>query len=98
MHAIARQPRAGDKGQNDRAGNLDFARKLEVYFNTPGAPAPILNEDLRGRTEWKAVDIKAREARLVRLIEELWQIELQKLREQTQEGAVRQSNPKRRRA
>ena len=86
------------KGQNDRAGNLDFARKLEVYFNTPGAPAPILNEDLRGRTEWKAVDIKAREARLVRLIEELWQIELQKLREQTQEGAVRQSNPKRRRA
>jgi hypothetical protein len=34
----------------------------------------------------------------VQLIEELWQIELQKLREQTQEGAVRQSNPKRRRA
>jgi len=86
------------KGQNDRAGNLDFERKLEVYFNTPGAPIPVLNEDLRGRTEWKAADIKAREARLVQLIEELWQIELQKLREQTQEGAVRPSNPKRRRA
>jgi hypothetical protein len=86
------------KVQNDRAGNLDFARKLEVYFNTPGAPIPILNEDLRGRTEWKTADIKAREARLVQLIEELWQIELQKLREQTQEGVVRQSGRKRRRA
>ena len=38
------------KDQNDKAGNHDFARKLDIYFNTPGAPAVALNEDLRGRT------------------------------------------------
>ena len=50
------------KGQNDRAGNHDFARKLDVYFNTRDAPVVALNQDLRGRTEWKAREIKAREA------------------------------------
>jgi Protein of unknown function (DUF1524) len=26
------------KAQNDKAANLDFANKLDVYFNTPGVP------------------------------------------------------------
>lgn len=60
------------KAQNDRAGNHDFARKLEVYFKTPAAPLPALNEALRGVSEWKAAQIKAREAELLRLIESLW--------------------------
>jgi hypothetical protein len=60
------------KSQNDRAGNLDFARKLDVYFKTAGAPLPTLNEALRGLTEWKASQIKAREAELLRLIESVW--------------------------
>jgi hypothetical protein len=61
------------KAQNDRAGNQDFARKLEVYFKTPAAPLPALNEPLRGLAEWKASQIKAREAEMLRLIEGLWQ-------------------------
>ena len=85
------------KAQNDRAGNLDFARKLDIYFNFPGAPIPILNEDLRGRTEWKTADIKAREAQLMQLIEELWKLDLPKLREQAQEAAARQSKSRRKR-
>jgi hypothetical protein len=60
------------KSQNDRAGNLDFARKLDVYFKTAGVPLPMLNETLRGLTEWKASQIKAREAELLRLIESVW--------------------------
>ena len=60
------------KSQNDRAGNQDFARKLEVYFRTPAAPLPALNEALRGLTEWKAPQIKAREAEMLHLIEDLW--------------------------
>ena len=83
------------KTQNDRAGNLDFARKLDIYFNFPGAPIPILNEDLRGRTEWKTADIQAREAQLMQLIEELWKLDLPKLREQAQEAAARQSKSRR---
>ena len=61
------------KDQNDRAGNHELARKLEVYFNTRGAPAVALNEGLRDRKEWKAREIRAREADLFQLIEELWQ-------------------------
>jgi len=60
------------KAQNDRAGNQDFARKLEVYFKTPTAPLPALNEGLRGLPEWKAAQIKAREAGMLNLIEALW--------------------------
>ena len=69
------------KLQNDRAGNQDLARKLDVYFNTAGAPIPAINEDLRGRSQWLAADIKAREAELIRLIEELWSFDLAKLSE-----------------
>jgi Protein of unknown function (DUF1524) len=61
------------KDQNDKAGNADFARKLQVYFNTRGAPAVAVNENLRGQTEWKQAQIVAREAELYQLIEELWQ-------------------------
>jgi Protein of unknown function DUF262/Protein of unknown function (DUF1524) len=61
------------KDQNDKAGNADFARKLQVYFNTRGAPAVAVNENLRGQTEWKKAQIVAREAELYQLIEELWQ-------------------------
>ena len=61
------------KDQNDKAGNHELARKLDAYFNTPGAPVVSLNEDLRGRKEWKAREIRAREAELFHLIEELWQ-------------------------
>lgn len=61
------------KDQNDRAGNQELARKLDIYFNTADAPVVALNEDLRGRKEWKAREIRAREAELLHLIEELWQ-------------------------
>ena len=61
------------KDQNDKASNREFARKLEIYFNTPDAPSVALNESLRGRTEWKAREIRAREAALFQLMEELWQ-------------------------
>jgi hypothetical protein len=61
------------KAQNDKAGNHDLARKLEVYFNTRGAPAIAINEGLRGKREWKAADIRVREAEMYQLIERLWQ-------------------------
>ena len=64
------------KDQNDKAGNHEFARKLEVYFNTRGAPAVALNEGLRGRTQWKAREIRARETQLLQLVEELWRFGL----------------------
>jgi hypothetical protein len=61
------------KEQNDRASNLGFARKLDVYFNSSGEPIPAINADLRERTEWKPHHIRRREADLFNLIEEVWQ-------------------------
>jgi hypothetical protein len=74
------------KAQNDRAGNLDFARKLEVYFNTPNAPIPAINEDVRGCTEWGSAQIKQREVKLLRLIKELWDFDPAPPRDASQEG------------
>ena len=61
------------KEQNDKAGNHHLARKLEVYFNTPNAPTVALNEGLREMKEWRPREIRAREASIFQLIDELWQ-------------------------
>ena len=79
------------KAQNDRAGNLDLTHKLEVYFNARNAPFVALNQDLRGREEWTVNDVKAREAKLLRRIEELWAFTPAPLREQTEDAAKRRS-------
>jgi hypothetical protein len=73
------------KEQNDKAANRELPRKLDVYFNTSGAPAVALNEGLRGRTEWKSREIRAREAELFQLIEELWQFGMATQRAQAAE-------------
>jgi hypothetical protein len=60
------------KAQNDRAGNLEFARKHAVYFETHGAPRLAINEGLRKAKEWRPAQILAREANLLELVEAVW--------------------------
>jgi hypothetical protein len=62
------------KAQNDKASNLDFRKKREIFFATPTAPLPALNEPVRHQREWKAQQIKAREAELLRHLDALWSI------------------------
>jgi hypothetical protein len=62
------------KAQNDKAGNLDFARKQEVLFKTGGAPPMPVNEYVLRQSEWKAEQIGEREAELLRQLDQLWQI------------------------
>jgi hypothetical protein len=62
------------KVQNDKAGNQDFARKQEVMFRTAGALALPINDYVRGQTEWRAAQIRAREAELLNHIYRLWDI------------------------
>jgi len=76
------------KSQNMLAANLDFARKLELYFGTPGAPVPAVNEGLRGLHEWRAEHIRAREAQLMRAIDALWSFDLARSREPRRAEAV----------
>jgi hypothetical protein len=60
------------KAQNDKASNLGFARKQEIYFNTPGAPIARINEDLRARHVWRGEEIRRRDAELMQQVEVHW--------------------------
>jgi hypothetical protein len=62
------------KAQNDKASNLDFRRKRDVLFHTAGAPAVLVNDFVRHQVEWKVDQIAAREALLLRHLDQLWQI------------------------
>jgi Protein of unknown function DUF262/Protein of unknown function (DUF1524) len=62
------------KPQNDKASNLDFARKKEVLFNTPNAPVVVINDYVRRQSEWKVAQVLEREAALLRQLDQLWQI------------------------
>jgi hypothetical protein len=62
------------KEQNDKASNLDFARKKTVLFNTSGTPVPAVNDYVRHQPEWKVAQIVEREAELLRQLDELWEI------------------------
>jgi Protein of unknown function DUF262/Protein of unknown function (DUF1524) len=60
------------KAQNDKASNLAFGRKHEIYFNTPGVPIALVNEDLRSRSVWTGKEIRQRDAELLEQVEEQW--------------------------
>jgi hypothetical protein len=60
------------KDQNDKAGNLDFERKKNVLFNTPGAPVVAVNDHVRRQPTWKVGQIIEREAELLRHLDALW--------------------------
>jgi Protein of unknown function DUF262/Protein of unknown function (DUF1524) len=62
------------KAQNDKAGNLDLARKQEVMFKGGGSLGLPINDYVRRQSEWQAAQIREREAELLRRLDELWQI------------------------
>lgn len=62
------------KAQNDKAGNLDFARKKDVLFKAGGVPILPVNAYVRLQDEWKAPQIREREAELLRHLDQLWSI------------------------
>lgn len=63
--------------QNDRARNQEFSRKREIYRGGVDDP-PVLpiTRDAAEANVWRAEEIRAREAKLLGLIRETWQIEV----------------------
>jgi Protein of unknown function DUF262/Protein of unknown function (DUF1524) len=62
------------RAQNDRAGNLDFARKKEVLFKA-GTTQPLpINDYVRRQTDWRATQILDREAEVLHRLDQLWAI------------------------
>ena len=58
--------------QNDRARNMELARKLSVYFAPEHQPMPHITRDLEGITAWTPSDVRAREERLLAAVDRLW--------------------------
>lgn len=68
--------------QNDRARNQEFARKQEIYRGTDDdQPVLPITRDAVEATGWRAPEIRAREARLLGIISEIWDIEIAGARE-----------------
>jgi hypothetical protein len=84
------------KAQNDKASNLDFAKKRDVYFLTSGAPIPALNDAIRSQREWKAAQIKAREAELLGHLDALWSLGPQSARKEAGDASESPPPPRRR--
>ncbi|MFA6139106.1 MAG: DUF262 domain-containing HNH endonuclease family protein [Hyphomicrobium sp.] len=63
--------------QNDRARNQEFARKREIYRGTDDDP-PVLaiTRDVVDANVWRADDIRAREAKLLGLMRDIWGIDV----------------------
>lgn len=61
--------------QNDRARNLELARKLAIYFGPNYEPVPHITRDIQGIGTWGPADVRAREDRLLAVIDRLWSIE-----------------------
>lgn len=74
--------------QNDRARNADLARKLAIFFRTPGVIVPRITAELEGIAEWRAPQLLAREERLLGLIRSIWRIDVVKSGDQLAADAV----------
>jgi hypothetical protein len=63
--------------QNDRARNQEFYRKREIYRGMDDDP-PVLaiTRDVVDSNVWRAGDIRAREAKLLALMREIWAIDI----------------------
>lgn len=59
---------------NAAARNQDYDRKLAIFFSPNGPPLPHLTEELRGLTTWTPAQIRAREERLLAILDQMWQL------------------------
>ncbi len=61
--------------QNDRARNQEFARKREIYRGSDDTPVLPITRDAADASVWRASEIRAREAKLLGLVRDIWGVE-----------------------
>lgn len=62
--------------QNDRARNQEFERKREIYREARGSALEPLTADILGASQWRPAEVRAREAKLLGLVDTIWRIDL----------------------
>ena len=64
-----------DKSENPTMKNYDYSTKQEILFNNKGDHPMSLTHDLKTTADWAPADIDARQAKLMKMINELWDLE-----------------------
>ncbi|MBN9260925.1 MAG: DUF262 domain-containing protein [Hyphomicrobium sp.] len=59
---------------NERARNQDFERKHAIFFAENAPPLPRLTAELRDVKTWNATQIRAREERLLAILDAMWHL------------------------
>jgi hypothetical protein len=62
------------RDENEQASNLDFARKLAIYFDSNAERHPIITRDIEQAREWRPEDVRQREERLTTLLNTHWRL------------------------
>jgi len=62
------------RDENEQASNLDFARKLEIYFGKGAERQPLITRDIQRCAEWRPADVRNREEQLIGLIAAHWRL------------------------
>ena len=62
------------RDENAQASNLDFARKLEIYFDNNPARQPHITRDIAEAAEWRPEQVHQREERLTSLLNAHWRL------------------------
>ena len=60
------------KAQNDKAGNLEFARKHAIYFPPSGGAALAINEYVRRQKTWTPAQVRERDEDLMKRLAAIW--------------------------
>lgn len=76
------------KAQNEKARNKEFARKREIYRGFDDTPVLPITRDAVEATVWRAAEIRAREAKLMELIRDTWNIDLPRAQVREQRSDV----------
>jgi hypothetical protein len=68
--------------QNDKARNVSFAEKKKIYgAPEPRAPLLAITRDVLMVEEWRRFEIEAREDRLLKVLEQIWRLDLSSARQ-----------------
>ncbi len=60
--------------QNERARNLEFLRKREIYREADGGPLQPMLADVLAAEHWRAGEIAERESKMLQALDRIWRI------------------------
>ncbi|MGD9806873.1 MAG: DUF262 domain-containing protein [Hyphomicrobiaceae bacterium] len=62
------------RDENEQARNLEFDRKLKIYFDADAERQPLITRDIARAPEWRPETVKQREERLTALLNAHWRL------------------------